>query len=441
MYAPTLPGSSPCANSSLIPANVTTRNDFPPNNLPYVALAPWTTPDCVQAYFSTMRSDGVRGAIFYLPDNGTTLPPQSSDRVWAIGDGGNWQNANQYPVYAIPGMLGAYLMNQLVTYSGNISQVPNGNELSQMYNSHDAVRLYARMDVESSSGIPQLWVFLIIVLAILLALVLSTSVFMNLLQRRQRIVLQRRVAAGEIDLEALGIKRLNVPQDVLDKMPIYVYTSKDGPVSTTETSGTAPREVPFSQTTCPICLDDFVHGETHVRELPCNHIFHPECIDGFLRENSSLCPMCKKSALPHGYCPVRVTNLMVRRERILRRIREEAARSNRESGQPSTPFRAIQRRVRHLSMPAIPPPMVLRGVDDANRNTSTRPTVTEEVPPPEIAAQGTTARREWLRERFARRQAASYDAQVRLAHDAERARPLCKTTCHLHQSFLVLIIS
>ena len=32
--------------------------------------------------------------------------------------------------------------------------------------------------------------------------------------------------------------------------------------------------------------------------------------------------MCKKTVLPHGYCPAIVTNAMVRRERLVRRIRE-----------------------------------------------------------------------------------------------------------------------
>ncbi|RUS18527.1 hypothetical protein BC937DRAFT_88654 [Endogone sp. FLAS-F59071] len=30
---------------------------------------------------------------------------------------------------------------------------------------------------------------------------------------------------------------------------------------------------------CPICLDDFVDGETEVRVLPCSHVYHVHCID------------------------------------------------------------------------------------------------------------------------------------------------------------------
>lgn len=77
----------------------------------------------------------------------------------------------------------------------------------------------------------------------------------------------------------------------------------------------------YNQISCPICLDDFVDGETGIRELPCLHIYHMECIDPFLKTLSSLCPLCKVSVLPPGYLPdsIKLTNATVRRERILQR--------------------------------------------------------------------------------------------------------------------------
>lgn len=165
---------------------------------------------------------------------------------------------------------------------------------------------------------------------------------MHLVQRRRRRGLRRRIASGEVDLEALGIKRLTIPQDILDKMPLYTYGSgsAERSLSQEKLAGDVPRHshfVPSSlvQPTCPICLEDFetANGDQEgstVRELPCQHIFHPECVDSFLRINSSLCLMCKKSALPMGYCPEVVTNAMVRRERNIRRIRINLHRSSLE---------------------------------------------------------------------------------------------------------------
>ncbi|KAF7586877.1 hypothetical protein BBP40_008206 [Aspergillus hancockii] len=43
---------------------------------------------------------------------------------------------------------------------------------------------------------------------------------------------------------------------------------------------------------CPICTDDFVKGQD-LRVLPCNHQFHPECIDPWLMNVSGTCPLCR----------------------------------------------------------------------------------------------------------------------------------------------------
>ena len=62
--------------------------------------------------------------------------------------------------------------------------------------------------------------------------------------------------------------------------------------------------------TCAICVEEFVEGET-LRWLPCDHAFHPQCIDEWLSHHSSLCPLCK-AAVPHadsqGAVPVPFTS-------------------------------------------------------------------------------------------------------------------------------------
>jgi hypothetical protein len=460
-----------CSQSSLdlIPFNVTRKTDLPSDGYPLIAIAPWTDPSCVQSYLSLIRMDAARGAIFFQNDSSSSKPPPVSDTIWNLHDGGRWKGQNQFPVYAVPATIGTALLHQLSLYSGNMSSAPYGDELVRIYDPDDSVKLFTRISISSSAGIPSLWVFLIIVLAILLAVVLTTSIVMHMIQRRQRTLLARRVARGEVDLEALGIKRLNVPQEVLDKMPQYTYTSKTEALPPTMTK-VGTREVPFSQPTCPICLDDFVHGETTIRELPCNHIFHPECIDPFLKDNSSLCPMCKTSALPAGFCPVNVTNLMVRRERLVRRMRERNQPPPPTSSNPVVA--AMQRRVRSLSTPG--PGVVTPGVrrstynpgNDAamvNMDSTTNGSLPvapapaagaavgqrssaaqglrrgtfiesrrgdlDEVPE-EIRAQGTQARRAWLRERLIRRQQEQYNENSQEARNVDVNRPLCEFCNH-----------
>lgn len=46
--------------------------------------------------------------------------------------------------------------------------------------------------------------------------------------------------------------------------------------------------------TCNICCDDIEEKKLH-RELPCQYVFHPECVDKWLMECNSTCPMCRKS--------------------------------------------------------------------------------------------------------------------------------------------------
>jgi hypothetical protein len=466
---PTLARSDPCINitAPYIPRNVTRKSDFPTyqDAVPLVTLAPWVSIDCTQSYLAAGRRDGVRAAIVFQPGNSSSIPPPPGDISWSLDDGGQWKETNQYPVYAIPSVMGEIVMKELGLYSGNMTDVPYGQDLVSIYDPRDFPRLYTVISLGSGGPqLPSLWVFLIIVLGILLAVVGVTSLIMHLIQRRHRHDLQRRIARGEVNLEALGIKRLNVPQELLDKMPRYVYTSKDGEEKTAIHDDTAAprnnldasevaarealpkREVPFTQPTCSICLDDFEHNQTIVRELPCSHIFHPECIDGFLRDNSSLCPMCKKSALPQGYFVSDVTNAMVRRERLIRRMRERVESITLEDGTTITRSRSyhtsggsrianFQRQLGRTSRRrraedadvASTSAASLGSTEMAPVPATTAPDVPAivEQPPPEVQRAGPSARREWGRNRLR-----SAVLQTRTANDEvrdmERALPKCR---------------
>ncbi|KAF8938821.1 hypothetical protein BGZ47_008426 [Haplosporangium gracile] len=61
------------------------------------------------------------------------------------------------------------------------------------------------------------------------------------------------------------------------------------------------KELPFAnanaQTMCPICLGEYEVGD-QVRTLPCYHQYHLACIDPWLLNVASLCPICKRDLWP-----------------------------------------------------------------------------------------------------------------------------------------------
>ena len=48
---------------------------------------------------------------------------------------------------------------------------------------------------------------------------------------------------------------------------------------------------------CSICTEDFVKGED-IRVLPCDHKFHPACVDPWLLDVSGTCPLCRVDLRP-----------------------------------------------------------------------------------------------------------------------------------------------
>ena len=328
LHFPDVKWTSACRNITQLPRtrlrDDLTHGAYAAYNV--IAFAPWV-PECNHEFLKSAKDDksNVRGFIFYSTEHTDTIPAHGNS-YWS----GLKLNNFEFPIYGMRGREGQQLMNTYTAYAQN-KQI-----MTDIHDKPGRARLFIKISTGSASKLPGLWLFLLIVLGVFVAVVALLSLSMHLLQHRRLRSLRRRVAAGQVDLEALGIKRLVVPRKLLDKLPLCSYVAAgDAPPAG---AALPPNSKTYAQPACPICLDDFVTGVTTVRELPCKHVYHPACIDSFLTTQSSLCPMCKASALPSGYVPPALTSTVVRRERNLRRVRARSA------GAPPSPRQLAWRR-------------------------------------------------------------------------------------------------
>ena len=362
LYVPDLPAGDPCVSevAAHVPLTVVRQSDLPPTNFHLIAIAPWVSGHCADIYLGAAATAPVRAFLFYMPGDASAPAPPADSSDWYIQDGADWMAKTNHPVFGISGMAGELMMQHLSLYSGNMSEVPFGRNITERFlaDTEDYLRIWTEIDVSTTPMAIGTWVYFLIILGVLFAVIASTSLLMHFAQSRRRARLRRRVITGEVNLEAMGIKHLTVPMRHIQKFPLFTYhyepdlsspplSPRSGRTARSRTrtrsldqtesaaqlarpatiseSGPASPFAPSTaatdyQPTCEICLEPFENRVTVIRELPCGHIFHPECIDEFLHEISSLCPICKASMLPEGHCP-NVTNTMVRRERAIRRLR------------------------------------------------------------------------------------------------------------------------
>jgi hypothetical protein len=85
----------------------------------------------------------------------------------------------------------------------------------------------------------------------------------------------------KLALHCHKVRKNRVPKSALRKIPTKKYQKTD------------------KYDTCPICLNEYEEG-VKIRLLPCEHVYHIECIDKWLLRNNRFCPVCKRRVLPGG---------------------------------------------------------------------------------------------------------------------------------------------
>lgn len=105
------------------------------------------------------------------------------------------------------------------------------------------------------------------------------------------------LAGTSTDAEAGAGGVEEVPQNEHDELAgVPPARPRAGPsIATTASSGQEdPLPESIGRETCPICILDFEDGDD-LRVLPCEgkHVFHQACVDPWLLELSSSCPICR----------------------------------------------------------------------------------------------------------------------------------------------------
>lgn len=157
--------------------------------------------------------------------------------------------------------------------------------------------------------------------------------------------------------EPFGASR--VSSDAVDQEPELVKTETAGDHFKPSVEEVGDGNNAENGLACSVCTDDFVRGQS-VRVLPCNHKFHPECIDPWLLNVSGTCPL--------WYVNNTLFQLVLG---ITVCSRVDLRPTTTQPSESPSPISAIERHIFNPSSPPIPPPNNHHGSSNAPSLDST----------------------------------------------------------------------
>lgn len=127
---------------------------------------------------------------------------------------------------------------------------------------------------------------------------------------------------------------------------------------------------------CAICLEDFVPGKNDIRLLPCGHGFCVLCIDPWLTQKSTMCPICKWDCLPTDLR--RERNQIQQHEQEQQQEQEQQLQQQNEASHPEN----VDSTTINMPIPG-PPTSVTPEVHHVENATRTTGSI---IPPPILPA-------------------------------------------------------
>lgn len=100
------------------------------------------------------------------------------------------------------------------------------------------------------------------------------------------------LAGSDVDLER-GENAANDERDSHEEAPLLPTSSESAAGPSTLEEEHSQSHLYYSAEECPICLGTFSEGE-RVRLLPCQHLFHQDCVDEWLIKIKKFCPSCRR---------------------------------------------------------------------------------------------------------------------------------------------------
>ncbi|KAJ8661943.1 hypothetical protein O0I10_002274 [Lichtheimia ornata] len=279
--------------------NTTTffNNDYQ-HSIPRVALVKGGGPCTLVEKIKLAQQDGAQGVVAFseeAPTSGNTFPGDYVNNEMHIPS----EAGIAIPVYHIDPDMGIHLEHSIADLASKASP-----------QQQQAIRVLL---LPGNSHGPNPWELTLIIMIVLLGIGFITSVGMHFHLVRKNRILRQQVEAGLIppppDMLPMGKQLLD--SDQLDKMPTRTIggeqaaqehravrrkASRISNASKIDTSAIHNKqqedEDDDDEYTCVICLEKLEHGDT-VRQLPCEHEYHCECIDPWLTSKSGECPLCK----------------------------------------------------------------------------------------------------------------------------------------------------